>query len=154
MLKSILSPKTCAACKNCCVFRPESAWEMPTFSKAAIDRLPKGYPIQPDGDRYRIMLSYGAEDAARPCPFLDSQTGCTLPPEEKPFACGIWPIRVMPDSDGKPALTLYQGCDGLPDADAPALHALLDSGLRLRILKAAEQDPTLIVPYHPNYRYL
>lgn len=158
MLKTLLSPKTCAGCQNCCVFEPQSAWELPTFSKEAVARLSQSHPaltITPteDGSRYRITLPYGASGKAQPCPFLNAASGCTLPAEEKPFACSLWPIRVM-EKDGNRMLTLYRGCDGLPEEKIEAIRALLDHGLRARIMQEAESDPTLILPYHSNYAVL
>lgn len=158
MLKSLLSANTCAACRNCCVFEPQSAWELPTFSAKAIDRLRQTQPtlaVTPvtDSDRYRITLPYDESGSAQPCPFLDPNSGCTLPAEEKPFACSLWPIRVM-EKDGRTMLTLYRGCDGLPEEKIEAVRALLEHGLRTRIMQEAESDPTLILPYHSNYAVL
>ena len=156
MLKTILSGETCAACQNCCVFEEQSAWELPTFSQAAISRLPESerYNVREENGRYRLTLRYDETHAAKPCPFLDPASGCTLPPEEKPFACALWPVRVMPDADGKPALTLYQGCPGITAAQQDALADLLENGLRDRIFAEAALDSSLILPYHPNYCYL
>lgn len=158
MLKSLLSAKTCAACCNCCVFEPQSAWELPTFSAEAIDRLRQTHPtlaVTPimHSDRYRIDLPYDESGKAQPCPFLDAASGCTLPAEEKPFACSLWPIRVMKD-DHRQGLTLYRGCNGLPAERLNAIRALLDDGLRTKIQQAAQLDPTLILPYHPNYIWI
>ena len=156
MLSSILSGTTCAACQNCCIFEEQSAWELPTFSAAAVRRL-QGDPrwkIREENGRYRITLPYDSTHTAQRCPFLDPASGCTLPPEEKPFACSLWPVRVMRSADNQTALTLYHGCPGVTDEKLPALHALLNSGLRERIMQEAERDPSLILPYHPNYIYL
>ena len=156
MLRSILSGETCARCQNCCVFEEQSAWELPTFSAEAAKRLENrpAYRVTEQNGRYRITLPYDETHAAQPCPFLDPASGCTLPPAEKPFACSLWPVRVMPDADGKPALALYHGCPGVPDSNLDALCTLLDGGLRARIFDEAERDPSIILPYHPNYRYL
>ena len=156
MLSSIFTGERCAQCRNCCIFEEQSAWELPTFSAAAAKRLKDRpeYQMEEENGRYRITLPYDETHTAQPCPFLDDAHGCTLPAEEKPFACSLWPVRVMPDPDGKPALALYQGCPALPQEKLPDLYALLDSGLRTRIYAEAERDPSLILPYHPNYRYL
>ncbi|MBQ8921316.1 MAG: beta-Ala-His dipeptidase [Oscillospiraceae bacterium] len=156
MLKTILSGETCAACRNCCIFEEQSAWELPTFPEAAIRRLKNApqYKIKEENGRYRITLPYDDTHTAKPCPFLDAESGCTLPAEEKPFACKLWPVRVMPDSEGRPALTLYRGCPGVAAEQTPALYALLDSGLRARIFSELSLDPSLMLPYHPNYIYL
>lgn len=156
MLSSIFTGETCAKCRNCCIFEEQSAWELPTFSAAAVARLADRteYTVTEENGRFRVTLPYDETHAAQRCPFLDANHGCTLPPEEKPFACSLWPVRLMPDAEGNPALALYHGCPALPDEKLPALRALLDSGLRDRIFAEAERDPSLILPYHPNYVYL
>ena len=156
MLSSIFTAERCAQCQNCCIFEEKSAWELPTFSEAAVRRLADRpeYRLTPENNRYRITLPYDDTHAAQPCPFLDVHSGCTLPPEEKPFACSLWPVRLMPDAQGKPVPTVYQGCPALSEEKLDALRHLLDSGLRERIDAEAMQDPSLILPYHSNYRYL
>ncbi|MBR3267879.1 MAG: hypothetical protein IKI58_04005 [Oscillospiraceae bacterium] len=156
MLKTLLSPDTCAECRNCCIFEEKSAWEVPAFPESAVRKLKDKpeYKIRKDGTKFRIELPYGETHSAQPCPFLNSQTGCTLSPEEKPFACSVWPIRIMTDSCGRPALTLYNGCPGITSDMIPELKKLLDSGLRERIFSELKRDPTLLLPYHPNYIFL
>lgn len=156
MLHAIFPDGICAECRNCCIFEEQSAWELPTFSAASAARLADctKYHITEENGRCRVTLPYDDTHAAQPCPFLDPAHGCTLPPEEKPFACSLWPVRVMRDADGKPALALYRGCPAVPEEKLPALYALLDGGLRERIFAEAERDPSLVLPYHTNYRYL
>ena len=156
MLKTILSPETCAACRNCCVFEEQSAWELPSFAAASAERLADRpqYRIRQENGRIRVTLPYDDTHTAQPCPFLDPASGCTLPPAEKPFACSVWPLRLMKKPDGTAALALYQGCPGVPDIGDPVWSSLLDGGLRTRIFAEAERDSSLILPYHPNYRFL
>lgn len=156
MLKTILSAETCAKCRNCCIFEVQSAWELPTFSAASVRRLADRpeYHITEVSGRFRITLPYDDAKTAQPCPFLDPASGCTLPPDEKPFACALWPVRIMRDDNGTARLALYQGCDGMTENVLPALKKLLDDGLRERIFAEAEKDPSIILPYHPNYRFL
>lgn len=156
MLKEILSPGTCAQCRNCCVFLPQSAWELPSFDMLSRSRLQAAdYDITPtaSGKRFTVALRYDATGAAQPCPFLDENSGCTLPAEEKPFACSLWPVRVM-QKDGKRYFTMYRGCDGLPETKAEAVRFLLQNGLAARIAEELEKDPTLLLPYHENYLIL
>ena len=154
MLSSILTGETCANCRNCCVFEVQSAWELPTFPPQAAARLNgnPAYPVTQAGGRCHITLPYDASRKAQPCPFLNPASGCTLPTDEKPFACKLWPVRVMRRADGTPALALYRGCPGIPDA--AALKPLLNGGLRERIFAETERDPSLILPYHPNYDWI
>ena len=156
MLRSVLSGETCANCRNCCIFDPQSAWEVPTFSKKTISRLkqPEIYSVTEENGRCRIKLPYDESGAAQPCPFLDPASGCTLPPEEKPFACSLWPLRIMPDEHGKPAITLYHACPGIPPEKLPEICNLLENGLRTRIFDELKADPSMLLPFHPNYIYL
>lgn len=156
MLKTVLSPQTCAVCRNCCIFEEQSAWELPTFLPQSAARLANRpqYRLTPVNGRVRITLPYDETHAAQPCPFLDPSSGCTLPQAEKPFACSLWPVRVMRRPDGTPALSLYQGCPGLPPEKTADLLHLIADGLAERIMAEAEADPSLILPYHPNYRFL
>lgn len=156
MLKTILSPETCAVCRNCCIFEEQSAWELPSFAAASAERLADRpqYRTRQENGRIRVTLPYDDTHTAQPCPFLDQASGCTLPPAEKPFACSVWPLRLMKKPDGSAAIALYQGCPGVPDIGDPAWSRLLDGGLRARIFAEAERDPSLILPYHPNYRFL
>lgn len=156
MLKEILSASTCAKCRNCCVFLPQSAWELPTFDVQLRSRLQAAdYDITPtaDGKRFSVALRYDATGEAQPCPFLDANSGCTLPAAEKPFACSLWPVRVM-QKDGKRYLTMYRGCDGLPETKTDAVRSLLQKGLAVRIAKELEKDSSLLLPYHENYLIL
>lgn len=156
MLHTILSGETCAKCRNCCVFEEQSAWELPTFPAEAAARL-RGraeYRLTEENGRFRIALPYDDTHTAQPCPFLNPDSGCTLPEDEKPFACKLWPVRLMRDADGQPRLSLYQGCVGVPADAHEALDRLLEGGLRARIFEEAERDPSLILPYHPNYQFL
>lgn len=156
MLKPLFSDEICAQCKNCCIFEKQSAWELPTFSAAAVTRLEskQKYIIAEDQGRFRITLPYDKTEKAQPCPFLNSETGCTLPPEEKPFACSIWPLRVMRHPDRTLLLTLYPTCPAIPENKVPALRTLLTNGLRYRIFSEITADPSMILPYHSNYQIL
>ena len=157
MLSSIFTGARCAQCRNCCVFEEQSAWELPLFSAEAVSRLadrPAYTVTEEENGRFRVTLPYDETHAAQQCPFLNEAHGCVLPAEEKPFACSLWPVRLMPDAEGNPKLALYQGCPGIPEEKLPKLYALLDSGLRDRIYDEAARDPSLILPYHPNYVYL
>ncbi|MCQ2434380.1 MAG: hypothetical protein MJ062_03985 [Oscillospiraceae bacterium] len=153
MLRSVFGAETCAKCRNCCVFEPQSAWELPTFSAVSVLRL-SDVQAEAEGTRYRITLPYDETGDAKPCPFLDPDSGCTLPAEEKPFACSIWPLRVMRKADGEIVFAVYQGCPGVPEEKLPQLEQLLENGLKTRIYEEVGKDSSLILPYHPKYRIL
>ncbi|MCQ2418090.1 MAG: hypothetical protein MJ071_09860 [Oscillospiraceae bacterium] len=154
MLRALLASETCAQCQNCCVFEQQSTWELPTFSEAAVKRIanPMDYQIsETENGRFRIELPFHVGEKAAPCPFLNPASGCTLPASEKPFACSLWPVRIMQDTDGNVKITLYRGCPGIPKEKITALKALLDSGLRDRMREEMSKDSSLLLPMHPNY---
>ena len=103
MLSKILKKSDCAACRFCCSFRRQSLWETPVFDAESVEKLRKLYPhakFRNEGtesftfdisDQYKTSRS---EEEA-PCPFLDAEKGCVLPPELKPFDCSIWPFRAV-----------------------------------------------------------
>lgn len=103
MLSKILKKSDCAACRFCCSFRRQSLWETPVFDAESVEKLRKLYPhakFRNEGtesftfdisDQYKSSRS---EEEA-PCPFLDAEKGCVLPPELKPFDCSIWPFRAV-----------------------------------------------------------
>ena len=103
MLSKILKKSDCAACRFCCSFRRQSLWETPIFDAESVEKLRKLYPhakFRNEGtesftfdisDQYKS--SRNEEEA--PCPFLDAEKGCILPPELKPFDCSIWPFRAV-----------------------------------------------------------
>ncbi len=103
MLSKILKKSDCAACRFCCSFRRQSLWETPVFDAETVEKLRKLYPhakFRNEGsvsftfdisDQYKTSLS----DEEAPCPFLDTEKGCVLPPELKPFDCTIWPFRAV-----------------------------------------------------------
>lgn len=103
MLSKILKKSDCAACRFCCSFRRQSLWETPVFDAETVEKLRKLYPhakFRNEGavsftfdisDQYKTSLS----DEEAPCPFLDAEKGCVLPPELKPFDCTIWPFRAV-----------------------------------------------------------
>lgn len=156
MLRTIFTADTCAVCRNCCIFEKESAWEVPTFPAKTAVRLKDRpeYRITEENGRIRIALPYDVSGNAQPCPFLDPASGCTLPADEKPFACSLWPVRLMRRPDGSPAPALYRGCPGVPAEKLDALRKLLQNGLLDRIMAEAERDPSVILPYHDNYIWL
>ena len=94
MLKSILSPAECAACRFCCSFRRKSLWETPLFERDMAVHLKLRYP----GTRFReaggdlvtfdLIHKYKTDNSEEeaPCPFL-SENGCKLDADEKPFDC-------------------------------------------------------------------
>ena len=157
MLKSILSPEDCAACRFCCSFRRQSLWETPLFSAERARALEQAYPaarFKPAGDesytldllpRYKTCDS--EEEAA--CPFL-SPHGCVLSAAEKPFDCAIWPLRVC-RIDGELRVMLENTCPALNKVPVVRVKALVAGGVGEKIRAYAAAHPDAVKPYQAAF---
>ncbi len=176
MLSSILSKSDCAACKFCCSFRRQSLWETPIFYEEDISKIKELYPqvkfreVEVAGkldqnnknanskvytfDIYDKYKTDNSEEEA-PCPFLDAEKGCKLPPELKPFDCKIWPLRVvkMPESEISQtpapdlAVALTPTCPAINKVPFEKVQALAESGLGKIILEYAKIHPQMVKDY-------
>ena len=157
MLKSLLSPEDCAACRFCCSFRRQSLWETPLFTAESALALQEKYPharFKRAGAQSRTLdleplykTCDSEEEAA--CPFL-SPRGCVLPPEEKPFDCSIWPLRVC-RKDGALRVMLEDTCPALNKVGVERVRALVASGLGSQIRAYAEAHPDAVKPYRAEF---
>lgn len=88
-----------------------------------------------------------------PCPFLDTSRGCTLPEDDKPFDCKIWPLRLMrTDESGKNlAVCLTPTCPAVNEVPAENVNALVKSGLGDRIFEQGEIEPYMIKDYREGF---
>lgn len=156
MLKSILSPADCASCRFCCSLRRKSLWETPLFEKSVKEKLEKKYPsarFKKAGSKFftvELIHLYKTDDAEEevPCPFLGSH-GCVLTPEEKPFDCSIWPLRVC-KIDGKISIMLEKICPVINRQPVEKIKELLDSGLSEKIISYAEKNPDILKDFVPG----
>ena len=147
MLSSILKKSDCAACKFCCSFRRQSLWESPVFDSNTVEKLRHLYPnvkfrkVGKSSFTFDISDQYKSSDSEEEaaCPFLDSQNGCILPSDLKPFDCSIWPFRVV-----KNEIALTPTCPAINKVPREKIKELLDSGLRKKILDYAESHPDII----------
>lgn len=130
MLTEILSQKTCAKCRFCCVFSPSAVWEIP--SEIEVDRT-----------------SLTDETV---CPHMKEGYGCTLG-DQKPIECQMWPLRVM-KRDNKLYFTVSTRCFEYSDEFTKKLTAMLKNGLFERVLELIKTNPEIIKDYHPSYRIL
>ncbi|MCM1335705.1 MAG: hypothetical protein NC084_11485 [Bacteroides sp.] len=151
MLKEILSPESCAACRLCCTFDESDLWEIPVFSAALGERVARErpeLPLLPYGVKSRVLKTpLGADGLAR-CPAL-SERGCTLG-ENKPFDCMIWPFRVM-EREGRRLLTISSLCAPSQKIDREKLAAFAEK-LLPTVRKEIEENPDVIKPYRGDYR--
>ncbi len=159
MLTSLLPPATCAACRLCCNFCPSSTWETPALEPELAERLEEaGMPLveregaegTPKAKTFRLEYATESPQECALCPLLDVSLGCTLPREERPFECRLWPLRLMQDEGGQLMLAYYAACPGLAAVSREQLLALVDS-LRPALLAHAHRCPASVRPLHPNY---
>lgn len=164
MLSSILSKNTCAACKFCCSFRRQSLWETPLFPPEVAEKLskPNEYGVVGEfaqarrdvQDARRLVLEdkYRTADPEEevPCTFLDPERGCILKPEDKPFDCSIWPLRIM-DKGGKLVIALTPTCPAIGAVPNQALIDLVKKGLGEQIFEYAKAHPYIIKEYREGF---
>ena len=165
MLSSILSKHQCAACKFCCSFRRQSLWETPLFPPEVVEKLskPNEYgvvgefrtvddPHKCGAGRLVLENNYRTADPEEevPCTFLNPQKGCILKPEDKPFDCSIWPLRIM-RKDGELVIALTPTCPSIGAVPSQALTELVKSGLGEKILEYAKEHPYIIKEYRAGF---
>ena len=174
MLSSVLSKSQCAACKFCCSFRRQSLWETPLFPPEVVEKLskPNEYGVVGEfraGDNLRcnntvdepqkncagrlvLENNYRTDNLEEevPCTFLDSERGCILKPEDKPFDCSIWPLRIM-NKDGELVIALTPTCPSIGATPRPELIELVKNGLGEKILEYAKAHPYIIKEYREGF---
>ena len=155
MLSSILSKSSCAACKFCCSFRRQSLWETPLFPPEVAEKLskPNEYGVVGEFRDGQIILGgYKTADPEEevPCTFLDPRRGCILKPEDKPFDCSIWPLRIM-NKDGELVIALTPTCPSIGAVPSQALVNLVKNGLGDKIFEYAKTHPYIIKNYREGF---
>ena len=155
MLSPILSKKRCAACKFCCSFRRQSLWETPLFPPEVVEKLskPNEYDVVGEFRDGQIILGgYITTDPKEevPCTFLDPERGCILKPEDKPFDCSIWPLRIM-NKNGELVIALTPTCPSIGATPSPELIELVKNGLGEKILAYAKAHPEIIKEYRAGF---
>ena len=155
MLSKVLSKSSCAACKFCCSFRRQSLWETPLFPPEVVEKLslPNEYGVVGKFRDGQIVLGgYRTDDTEEevPCTFLDPERGCILKPEDKPFDCSIWPLRIM-NKDGELVIALTPTCPSIGATPSPELIELVKNGLGEKILTYAKEHPYIIKEYRAGF---
>ncbi len=107
-----------------------------------------------DGAR-TFALEFASEEPQEcaMCPLLDSARGCTLPREERPLECRLWPLRLMRGEQGELLLTCYRDCPGIAAVPRGTLLQELES-LRPLLLEHAASSPASVRSLHPLYTVL
>ncbi|WP_290745823.1 hypothetical protein [Fibrobacter sp. UBA4309] len=155
MLSKILSKFSCAACKFCCSFRRQSLWETPLFPPEVVEKLskPNEYGVVGEFRDGQIVLGgYKTDDPEEevPCTFLDPHKGCILKPEDKPFDCSIWPLRIM-NKKGRLVIALTPTCPSIGALPSKALVDLVQDGLAQKIFEYAKLHPEIIKEYREGF---
>ena len=160
MLSSILSKSKCAECKFCCVFRRQSRWETPLFTKetaAALSEKFKNAKFRTVGDMLTIDIDgeYKTDDPEEEaaCFFLDGRKGCMLSDGEKPIDCKIWPLRIMNKGD-KTVIALTPTCPEINKLPLETVRELVESGLGKVIEEEAVKNPDMIKEYREGFPVL
>lgn len=150
MIKDILKPETCAACRECCRFDRYDIWENPVFTIENLKIILKTDPdkqfVPKDGGFiYRPELS---ADGSFDCAAL-GVNGCMLG-DDKPFDCRIWPFRVM-EIGGRQAITLSYLCGEMFSRPLRQLTDVLKGGVAEQIFAYADEHPDIVKPYYEGY---
>lgn len=159
MLTRIFQADTCARCRLCCNFRPASTWETPFLEDSLCELLSsQGIPLctRPNGAR-SFCLSFRTDSAEETvdCPLLDPARGCTLPREQRPFECRVWPLRLMHDENGALCIGCYTACPALADAATlERIKAYAGGDLLPVLLNYARRFPQSVRALHPSYTLL
>ena len=98
MLRKILSPETCAACRLCCGFDCTDTWEFPVLPQETVEAMHRrgvSPKLVPAGEEQTFAAPPLRGEELFFCPML-CETGCTMG-AEKPFDCKVWPVRMMRD---------------------------------------------------------
>ena len=154
MLKKILSGKSCAKCRICCIFDSSDIWETPVFTEEIKNKIiaknPNAEFIPKDGG---FILNAGelADGQIFTCPAL-TEKGCMLG-DDKPFDCRIWPYRIMNVGE-KRAITIASVCPELYNRPLSQLLDFLKDGLAQQIFSYADSHPEIVKPYEQGYPVL
>ncbi len=157
MLTGIFSPNQCAQCKLCCNFHRSSAWETPALEPAQVFLMHElCVPLveRQDGTT-SFFLDFRSEDSdeVANCPMLNPDTGCTLPRDERPFECRIWPVRVMRDSSTI-VIGIYRACPAVSADCFEKLKRHTLDNLLPYILAYAKRNPRAVREFNTAYQII
>lgn len=160
MLSKVLSKNSCAECRFCCSFRRCSLWETPLFPEKECAKLsaPNEYGITSEFvikngcGQMKLEHKYKTQDASEEaaCDYLDSQKGCVLSDEDKPFDCKIWPLRIMQKED-KLVIAFTPTCAALGKTPSKELKELVNNELKQKIYDYAKENPFIIKEYKDGF---
>ena len=158
MLKNILSGKSCAECRICCIFDKYDLWETPVVTEEVYNEVRERFHdvkfVEKGQTRlFRMEPEMTDGDELYYCPMLDKSTGCMLN-DSKPFDCRIWPYRIM-ELGGRRVISIASIC---PELYARPLKELVEEldrdGLADKIFAEADKCPDMVKPYQDGYPIL
>lgn len=156
MLRKILSPETCAACRLCCGFDCTDTWEFPVLPQETVEamhRMGVSPKLVPAGEEQTFAAPPLRGEELFFCPML-CETGCTMG-AEKPFDCKVWPFRMMRDLAGNVRVAVAGYCPGMKRYTDEQLETFLaEEGLGKLLLAYAAEHPAHVKPYSKEYRFL
>lgn len=159
MLTHIFSPSVCAQCRLCCNFCQRSAWETPFLEPGMAEAMKQRHiplTVRKNGSQ-TLALSYHTSDPEEicNCPLLNTQSGCSLLREERPFECRVWPIRLMYDECNHLCIACYKDCPALHSIDTwDSLVRFATGPLLPTLLDYAARFPQSIRPFDSHYTIL
>ena len=143
MLRKILSPETCAACRLCCGFDCTDTWEFPVLPQETVEamhRMGVSPKLVPAGEEQTFAAPPLRGEELFFCPML-CETGCTMG-SEKPFDCKVWPFRMMRDLAGNVRVAVAGYCPGMERYTDEQLETFLaEEGLGKLLLAYAAEHP-------------
>ena len=155
MLKKLLRPETCAACRQCCVFDGYDVWDTPVILpevREKIEALRPETTFLTVGGSARFRLERPDADGLVPCPMLDAAMGCRLG-ADKPFDCALWPFRVMA-LDGRIVLAVDPLCDAVSSKPLGEIIAFARDALAKPAFSYAAAHPEAVRPYDLQFPVL
>ncbi|MDE7104376.1 MAG: hypothetical protein K2O36_00680 [Ruminococcus sp.] len=151
MIKKILSGKTCAECRMCCIFDRYDIWETPIFDEKIKNKVLEFNPeakFAKVGGNYMLNAGEITDGQLYSCPALTNK-GCILG-DSKPFDCKIWPFRIM-ELDGQRVIAVSTLCEEVHRQSHDKLKDFLKNELAEKIFAYADENPESVKPFYDNY---
>lgn len=153
MLKNILSPSSCAACRVCCGFDESDKWEIPLFFAENREKVEEklGVQLKPRKNEYVLDMRFDGDKVIF-CP-AKGENGCTLG-ELKPFDCLIWPFRVNSLGESR-VITVSPVCETVSKLPLKTLMEFVKKdGFAQKLFQTARRHPDMVKPYICGYPIL
>ena len=84
------------------------------------------------------------------CYFLDTNNGCILSKDEKPFDCSIWPFRLMKKQE-KLVIALTPTCPAINKIPLEEICEFVKTELATKIFAQGRKEPFIIKEYKDGF---